>query len=119
MNSNSLVRRSGALATGTVIAVLPSLGVAAFTLGTLAAVDLPDGTGRDIAARQYAVIPIAAPSDFCQSKSEGYYADPLDRAAFYRCLSSRTRQMVTYQFRCVDDAWYDDERLACVVRRSR
>ncbi|MFI6040808.1 chitin binding peritrophin-A domain-containing protein [Nocardia sp. NPDC051321] len=118
MNSNSLVRRSGALAAGTVIAVLPSLGVAAFTLGTLAAVDLPDGTGRDIAARQYAVIPIAAPADFCQTKDEGYYADPHDRAVFYRCLTSRTRQMTTYQFRCTDNAWYDREHLVCVARDS-
>lgn len=116
MNSNSLVCRCGALAAGTVLAVLPSLGVAAFTLGTLAAVDLPDGTGRDIAARQYAVIPIAAPTDFCQGKDEGYYADPHDRAVFYRCLDSPARQMVTYQFRCTDDAWYDDRRLVCVAR---
>ncbi|WP_433662366.1 chitin binding peritrophin-A domain-containing protein [Nocardia sp. CA-128927] len=119
MNSNSLVCRTGALAAGTVIAVLPSLGVAALTLSTLAAVDLPDPTGRDIAARQYAVVPIATPADFCQTKTEGYYADPVDRAVFYRCLSSRTHHMTTYQFRCADEAWYDDERLVCVAQSRR
>lgn len=69
MNSNSLVRRTGALAAGTVIAALPPLGVAAVTLATMTAVDMPDASGRDIAAREYAVvIPIETHSDFCDSK---------------------------------------------------
>ncbi|MFB8282793.1 chitin binding peritrophin-A domain-containing protein [Nocardia colli] len=119
MNSNSLVCRTGVLAAGTVMAVLPSLGVAALTLGTLAVVDVPDGSGRDVAARQYAVVPTDAGSDFCQGKAEGYYADPEDRAGFYRCLHSGTRHMATYQFRCGDESWYDDERLVCVARNRR
>ncbi|PXX59635.1 chitin binding peritrophin-A-like protein [Nocardia tenerifensis] len=116
MKSNSLVHRTGVLATGAVIAMLPSLGVAALTLCTLAAVDVPERAGRDVAARQYAVIPIESRSDFCRTKSEGHYADPHDHAVFYRCMNSR-RRMATYEFRCADGAWYDDERLACVARR--
>ncbi|MFE9580513.1 chitin binding peritrophin-A domain-containing protein [Nocardia sp. NPDC006044] len=119
MNSNSLVCRTGVLAAGTVLAVLPPLGVAALTLGTLAVVDMPDGSGRDIAARQYAVVPTGAGTDFCQGRDEGYYADPEDRAGFYRCMSSRTQRMATYQFRCADESWYDPERSVCVARALR
>ncbi|WP_194837720.1 chitin binding peritrophin-A domain-containing protein [Nocardia sp. XZ_19_369] len=119
MKSNSLACRTGVLAAGTVLAVLPPLGVAAMTLGTMTAVDMPEGTGRDIAARQYAVVPIEARSDFCDGKSAGHYVDPADRAVFYRCVSSRTQPMATYQFRCAEDGWYDERRLVCVGRTPR
>ncbi|GAA5071730.1 chitin binding peritrophin-A domain-containing protein [Nocardia iowensis] len=121
MKRNSLVCRTGVLAAGTVVAVLPSLGVATMTLGTMAAVDLPEGAGRDIAVRQYQVIPIETVSDFCagHNRGDGYYAHPHDKAVFYRCIDSGNQRVATYQFRCPDKAWYDADRLVCVARVPR
>ncbi|QIS02207.1 hypothetical protein F5X71_07655 [Nocardia brasiliensis] len=113
------VCRASLLVAATATAALPSLGVAMFTLTTMAAVDLPDAAGREAVIRQYAVVPLESGVDFCQdaNKDEGYYADPHDDAVFYHCLDSANRRMATLHFRCLDQARYDARQSVCVVRR--